>query len=170
MEYPCAAGTWAAAGTGKSTSGSCTNCAAGNLCREGAPSGTDATLCGAEGYLCLGGATLRSECTAGEFTSDGSTCGACGAGSFCSGAIPETGCPPGYSSTGSQAACDSVAAGTFTSTTGQVTPTTASAGNWSLLGDVGETTCEGGYYCTGGVKTVCSAGNVCAQGSGSETP
>ena len=161
-EYACPAGKFSAAGG--TAESSCSDCAGGNYCREGAFANNDATLCSLEGYVCAAGGSARTTCAAGQQTTDGINCTPCNANSFCPSGVPLTGCSPGYASTAGLGVCTDSAAGKVTATVGAA-EVPAANGQWTLAGQTVPFDCPAGSFCTVGVKTLCPAGSVCPQGS-----
>ena len=147
----------------------------GKYCLEGsiAP-----TLC-EKGYKCVGGA--KKPCPAGKYSEEGADdCIYCKPGHICPEGYHEINpiqCPKGtfMSHEKSEAtSCERCTQGHHCPNNGMKNPIVCSDGLWSVEGQTSCSPCPGGYYCSGGTKTECSAGKYCPSGpttgSITETP
>lgn len=161
-DTPCSFGKTSSAGSSAATD--CSACTDGQFCQQGSTAPlTDGSYCGNDNFLCIGGDLKRTTCSSGQHTTDGATCSACPAGQFCTPGLAATDCSAGYESSGSLSSCTLSTAGQVT--TGGSNTADATAGQWTIAGQTTEFDCPPGYHCASGVKTLCAAGEVCAQGA-----
>ena len=172
QEYGCPAGKTSLGTSSPPNEAACTDCTAGDFCRQGE---VESNLCDAKGYACPTGSAKREWCDAGTFTATGTkatskTCTSCNPGSQCSGYGGEVACKPGYFGVAGSENCAQTTAGNYATNAAQPTETAAGVGKWSIPGDIAERDCPAGYICDGaGTKTICSMGKYCPSGSSTET-